>query len=69
MAKKKKSIELAASNISFILEKESYKVIRYYPSAMTLDVIAYDENGVKIGPKKMPFAYIPKEIKKIIKPT
>lgn len=67
--KKKKSIELSDKKISFIKEKISYKVIRYFPTAMTLDVIATDENGEKLGMQSLAFAHIPKEIKKLIKPN
>ena len=69
MAKKKKSIELSNQKISFFIEKVSYKAIRFYPSAMTLDVMVTDEDGAKKGMQNIPFAHIPKEIKKIIKPN
>ena len=67
--KKKKSIELSDKKINFIKEKISYKVIRYFPTAMTLDVMATDENGEKLGMKNLAFAHIPKEVKKLIKPN
>ncbi|NOR56969.1 MAG: hypothetical protein GQ474_00420 [Sulfurimonas sp.] len=67
--KKKKSIELSDKKINFAVDKISYKAIRYYPTAMSLDVMATDENGVKLGMRNIPFAHIPKEIKKIIKPN
>ncbi len=67
--KKKKSIELSDKKISFIKEKISYKVIRYFPTAMTLDVMVTDENGEKLGMQNLAFAHIPKEIKKLIKPN
>ena len=66
MAKKKKSIELSDKKISFEMEKVSYRVIRFFPSQMTLDVMVY-ENDEKVGVRNIPFAHIPKEIKKIIK--
>ena len=69
MAKKKKSVELSDKKINFNIERISYKAIRYYPTAMSLDVIATDENGVKQGMQNIPFAHIPKDIKKIIKPN
>jgi len=69
MAKKKKSVELSAQKIIFTIEKTSYKAIRYYPSQMTLDVMVHDENGKKIGMQNIPFAHIPKDIKKLIKPN
>ena len=67
--KKKKSIELSDQKIKFNVEKMSYKAIRYYPTAMSLDVMAFDENGEKIGMQNIPFAHVPKEIKKLIKPN
>ncbi len=69
MAKKKKSIELSDRKITFTVERVSYKIIRYYPTAMSLDVMVTDENGVKGGMKNIPFAHIPKEIKKLVKPN
>lgn len=67
--KKKKSIELSDKKIKFNVEKMSYKAIRYYPTAMSLDVMAFDENGERIGMQNIPFAHVPKEIKKLIKPN
>ena len=67
--KKKKSVELSDKKIAFNVEKLSYKAIRYYPTAMSLDVMAFDENGVKIGVQNIPFAHVPKEVKKLIKPN
>ncbi|WP_415396844.1 hypothetical protein [Sulfurimonas sp. CS5] len=67
--KKKKSIELSDKKINFTVDKISYKAIRYYPTAMSLDAMAADADGVKLGMQNIPFAHIPKEIKKIIKPN
>lgn len=68
MAKDKKSIELSDKKISFNLERVSYNVIRFYPAKMTVDVMVF-EDGIKEGVKTIPFAHLPKEIKKIIKPN
>ena len=68
MAKKKKSIELSSKKITFSIEKREFKVIRYYPTQMSLDTIEYS-NGEKIGLVNLPFSHIPKEIKKLIKPN
>jgi len=68
MAKNKKSIELMNSKISFTLERNLYNVIRFFPTKMTVDVMIF-EDGVKEGVKTIPFAHLPKEIKKIIKPN
>jgi len=66
---KKKSVELIKENIKFELDKNLYEVIRFYPDKMTLDVMVYEQNGVKIGVQNIVFAHIPKKIKKIIKPN
>jgi len=67
--KKKKSIELSDKKIKFSVDRLSYKLIRYYPTAMSLDVMAFDESGEKLGMKNIPFAHLPKDIKKLIKPN
>jgi len=70
MAKKqKKSVELSDKKITFNVEKQSYKAIRYYPTAMSLDVMEFDKDGKKLGMTNIPFAHVPKEIKKMIKPN
>lgn len=68
MAKEKKSVDLRAMNISFVVQKSSYKAVRFYPTKMTVDVIVF-EDGIKDCVKTIPFAHLPKEIKKIIKPN
>lgn len=68
MAKKKKSVELSSENITFNIETNQYKVIRFYPSRMTLDVMKF-EDGKKAGVTELPFAHLPKETKKLIKPN
>ena len=68
MAKKKKSIELTSKNIEFMLENTTYKLLRFYPDKMTLDCMVF-EGQKKIGQQNLPFAHLPKEIKKIIKPN
>ncbi len=68
MAKNKKSIELSDKKISFTSKRTLYNIIRFFPAKMTVDVMVF-ENGVKEGMKNIPFAHLPKEIKKIIKPN
>ena len=63
---KKKTVELTNQKITFEIEKLSYKVIRFYPTRMTLDVNVF-ENGEKQGMQNIPFARLPKEAKKLIK--
>jgi len=66
MSKNKKSIEL--ENISFTQGRDSYTLLRFFPIKMSVDVMAY-EDGIKVGIRNIPFAHLPKEIKKIIKPN
>jgi len=68
MAKKKKNIELVNKNLEFTENGILYKLIRFKPESMTLDVLRF-ENGIKIDEHNLPFAHIPKAIKKIIKPN
>ena len=69
MAKKKKSVELSDKKISFEIEKVLYKVIRFYPTAMSMDVMVEDEDGTKRGMQNIPYAHAPKDVKKLIKPN
>ncbi len=68
MAKKKKSIELTAQDMSFTEKDTLYKLMRFYPDKMTLDTMIY-EDGKKQGMRNIPFAHLPKELKKKIKPN
>ncbi len=68
MAKKKKSIDLSLREILFSLEETPSKAIRFYPHNMTVDIF-YDYYSTKKQLKNIPFAYLPKNIKKIIKPN
>jgi len=66
MAKKKKSIELSDKNITCKVNEANYKIIRFYPSAMSVDVKEIGENSKK-GMQNIPYAHLPKETKKLIK--
>lgn len=68
MAKKKKAVELTQQNLEFTQNSTTYKLIRFKPENMTLDVIRH-ENGEKLGLFEIPFAHLPKALKKIIKPN
>jgi hypothetical protein len=68
MAIKKKSVELIEQNISYRIAPLFYKVLRFYPETMTVDVMV-EENATKKGMQKLPFAHLPKEVKKLIKPN
>jgi len=69
MAKKKKSIELSKKNITYEVDKQSYKVIRFLPMDMTVDIMVLNEGLLKEGMQNIPFAHLPKNIKKIVKPN
>ena len=67
MAKKKENIDLRAKNITFLVQNAEYQAVRFYQSKMTLDIISLSD--ARQGIRNIPFAHIPKEIKKIIKPN
>jgi hypothetical protein len=67
MAKRKENIDLRAKNIVFTIQNEEYKALRFYQAKMTLDIIL--TSSEKEGIKNIPFAHLPKEIKKKIKPN
>ncbi len=68
MAKEKKSIDLSAFHISYVVQKSIFTLLRFHPAKMTVDLIVY-ENGTKEEIKMFPFAHLPKEIKKRVKPN
>ena len=67
MAKKKHIIDLKAKNLTFDLERLNYHVQNYDPNTMTVNVIVF-ENNIKQGSQELPFAHLPKKIKKLINP-
>ena len=67
MAMKKENIDLRARNITFSIQNVEYKALRFNHSKMTIDVISLNKENE--GIKNIPFAHLPKEIKKIIKPN
>jgi len=68
MAKKKKSIDLRNKNLEFSENGICYKLLRFKAENMTIDVIRY-EGDKKLDEYNIPFAHLPKAMKKIIKPT
>jgi len=68
MAKKKINEDLRERNIEFEMLNVKYRAVRFYQSKMTLDVILVDDSEKK-GIMNIPFAHIPKSIKRIIKPN
>ena len=68
MAKKKKSIELTHKKLSFTDKGITYKLVRFRPENMTVDVIRF-EGEKKVDTLNIPFAHLPRELKKIVKPS
>jgi len=66
MAKKKKSIDLSNQNITFQTKEQTVKVLSLNLNSMDVEVIVMEDEKKKI--KKMPFAHLPKEIKKVVRP-
>ena len=68
MAKKKKSIDLTQKKLSFVDKGITYKLIRFKPENMTIDVIRY-EGEKKLDTFNIPFAHLPRELKREVKPS
>jgi len=68
MIKKKKNEDLSDKNITFTLDKTTYKALRFYQAKMTVDAIVLEGEDNRKGIINFPFAHIPKATKKIIKP-
>jgi len=66
MAKKKKTIELLDKNIIFQIKEQTVKVLSLNLNSMDVEVIVMEDEKKKV--KKMPFAHLPKEIKKVVRP-
>jgi len=70
MAKnKKKVINLSDQNITFNEKERHFKLISFNPNTMEVEVsVSEDAEKVK-KVMKLPFAHLPKELKKIVKPN
>jgi len=68
MIKKKQNEDLRAKNIEFEMLNQRYKIMYFYQSKMTLDIILIDDKE-KQGIINIPFAHLPKVTKKLIKPN
>lgn len=70
MAKnKKKVINLSDQNITFSEKERHFKLISFNPNTMELEVSITEEALEKKKVTKLPFAHLPKELKKMIKPN
>jgi len=68
MAKKKKIIDLKNKNLSFCENGIEYRLLRFKAENMTLDVVRYEDTQ-KLDEFNIPFAHLPKALKKMIKPN
>ncbi|MDH5464952.1 MAG: hypothetical protein OEW60_04935 [Thiovulaceae bacterium] len=64
---KKKVIDLHAQKLSFTQKDQTYTLISFNTSSMTLRCILEDAQKQK-KEIDFPFAHLPKELKKMIKP-
>ncbi len=65
--KKKKSVEYSSEHIFFTVETRRYKLIRFHPSNMSVDVKIIDDSSQK-GIITIGFAELPRDIKQKLKP-
>jgi hypothetical protein len=70
MAKnKKKVINLSDQNISFTEKERHIKIISFNPNSMEVEVSITEEGEKGKKVMKLPFAHLPKELKKIVRPV
>ncbi|QOP42713.1 hypothetical protein FJR45_01590 [Sulfurimonas sediminis] len=67
MAKKKRTYDFSKENIQYIQDNIQYRVLRFNQEYMTVDVVKFEKN--EKTNIEMPFAHLPKAVKKIIKPN
>ena len=66
MAKKRQTLDFSNDNIIFKIKEEQVKVLSLNLNSMNVEVIVTDNEKKKV--RKMPFAQLPKEIKKVLRP-
>ena len=66
MGKKKQTLDVSSQDIRFKIKDQSFKVLSLNLNSMDIEVIEYEETKKKVT--KMPFAQLPKEIKKLLRP-
>ncbi|HIC43169.1 MAG TPA: hypothetical protein EYO73_02410 [Sulfurimonas sp.] len=70
MAKnKKKVINLSNQNICFSEKERHFKINSFNPNSMEVEVSVSEDGKKTKKVMKLPFAHLPKEIKKLIKPN
>ena len=66
MAKKKPTLDFSDKNITFKIKEQVVKVLSLNLNSMNVEVIEIEDKKKKV--RKMPFAQLPKEIKKVVRP-
>jgi len=68
LAKKKKIIDVKSMNIKYEEKNLTLQVLFLNTQKMTVDLNVYDKDTF-IESKTIPFAHLPKNIKKLVKPV
>ena len=68
MAKKKQLIDLKSKNIEYSVDNIQYKIESFNPNSMTVTLLRLEDDTTQ-RVKDFPFAHLPKNIKKTIKPN
>jgi len=66
MARKKQTLDFLNNNIFFKNKEQTVKVLSLNLNSMDVEVLVIEDEKKKV--KKMPFAHLPKEIKKLVRP-
>ena len=66
MAKKKPTLNFSDQNITYKDDKQQIKVLSLNLNSMDVEVLIIEDEKKRI--KKMPFAHLPKHIKKLVRP-
>lgn len=66
MGKKKKTLDFSNDDIHFKLKEQTIKVLSLNQNSMDVEVIIVEKGKKSVS--KMPFAQLPKEIKKLLRP-
>jgi len=66
MAKKKPTLDFSNDNITFKNKEQIVKVLSLNLNSMNVEVIEIEDDKKKV--RKIPFAQLPKEIKKVLRP-
>ena len=66
MGKKKQTLDFSGQDICFKIKEQKMRVLSLNQNSMDVEVIEFEGDSKKV--RKMPFAQLPKEIKKLLRP-